>query len=282
MGKRKQLTDEQLEFIKEKVASGIGYKKVVEAYKERFDDSISTTFFHCNKAALGLVELNPNKLNIFTKEIEDFLVENHKLYSRKELTKIVNEKFGTNYVYSQLQNYLQKHKLYSDNDGKFKKGDSRNKGRKWDDFLTKEQQKRISQNLFKNGFTPWHKGKIGDTHFNKKGNNTYRYTLTEDGWKPNARHVYEQYHHVKLKTNDRVIHIDGDTLNDNIDNLILCSGGEVLRFNKQFKKTNDKELNLSKILTTKIQCEVIKSEKNNRRTKKVHSGECSENDRQSN
>ena len=70
-----------------------------------------------------------------------------------------------------------------------------------------------------------------------------------------ARYLYEQTYGVKLKPSDMIIHLDGDSLNDDLDNLMLVDVKDHLNIigAPGIKYTEDKDINKAIVLATKLQ-----------------------------
>ena len=72
-----------------------------------------------------------------------------------------------------------------------------------------------------------------------------------DIWQSKHRYIYEQYHG-KIPEKHKVIFLDGNNRNFDIDNLKLVSSAEELIMNNNKLRYNNKELTESGILIAKI------------------------------
>lgn len=126
----------------------------------------------------------------FDKCVYDFILENIDV-PNKELSQMVNEKFNLKTVYTTISRIklnkfgVRSKKKYSDTDMKANIGTTKiDCGRR---FI-----------------------KVSDTpgvHWRVN-------------WVRNDKYVYEQHHKVTLEKSEMVLHLDGDLLNDEVDNLI--------------------------------------------------------------
>lgn len=107
-----------------------------------------------------------------------------------------------------------------------------NKGKKWEDYLTPEQNNWI---------------KVIDNH----GSNNFMLY---------SRYVYEQHHGIKLKSDDVIIYLDGNSLNDDINNLMLAKNSENATINKMYAGITDPELKRASILTVRLNKKIKKLE----------------------
>lgn len=193
--------------------------------------------------------------HFYTKEEEKFLIENVKGITLKELTKRFNERFGYNLSESSIANRKHKLKLKSGiTGGQFIKGQqSHNKGKKWDEYLNKEQQERARATTFKKGNIPGNRRELFEERIDDDG---YIAIKVQDGnlnknWQRKHRYIYE-CHYGKIPKGHKVIFLDGNNRNFDIDNLKLVSNAEELIMNKRGLRYNDKELTESGVLIAKI------------------------------
>lgn len=81
------------------------------------------------------------------------------------------------------------------------------------------------------------------------------YTVVKTGeneWTYKQRVIYEQYHNIKLSKNDKIIFLDRDITNFNIDNLMLTSEKEYNYIKNKNLLTSDPEFNKTSILLAKV------------------------------
>lgn len=190
--------------------------------------------------------------HIYSEEEDKFLKENVKGISLKELTQRFNSEFNLNLNERSIANRKKKLHLYSGiTGGQFQKGQtSWNKGKKWDEYLTKEKQEKIKNACFKEGNIPHNHRQIFEERLDKNGYIEIK-IKEPDVWKSKHRYIYEQ-HFGKIPKNHKVIFLDGNNRNFNIDNLKLVSNAEELIMNNNKLRYNNKELTETGILIAKI------------------------------
>lgn len=197
----------------------------------------------------------------YTKEQKEFLIANNYMTPSKELAKMFNKKFGTNITATNIKCFRGNNHLNSGLTGRFEKGHiPMNKGKKWDEYLTKEQQERARKTTFKKGNKPANAVEIGEEHMRYSGSKPddegYVCVKVCDGkgnknWIPKQRVIYEQ-HHGPIPTDHKVIFADGDRFNFDIDNLILVSNAEEFIMNQKGLRHNDKDLTKTGSLIAKV------------------------------
>lgn len=203
------------------------------------------------------------KSKLFSEEELDFFLDNYKGRYSKELTELLNEKFDKNYTVEQIKAFRGNHGLNSGLTGCFKKGMvPHNKGKKKEEYMSAENVKKTNANWEKFrqlGCVPYEKGTI------KRNKNGYFYikTVNEDGnhkWEGLPRHIYEK-HNGKIPKGYKVIHLDGNKGNNNIENLMLVSNGELAQINKEnYIVEENPELSKSGVLITRLSNSVKRKE----------------------
>lgn len=188
----------------------------------------------------------------YTEEEDKFLIDNVKGISLKELTDKFNQKFNNNLSESAIANRKNKLKISSGvNYGQFKKGCyPANKGKKWDDYVSKDKQEKMKKTCFKKGNIPHNHRQIFEERLDKNG--YIEMKIKEPNvWQKKHRYIYEQ-HFGKIPKNHKVIFLDGNNRNFNIKNLKLVSNAEELIMNNNKLRYNNKELTETGILIAKI------------------------------
>ena len=188
----------------------------------------------------------------YTEEEDKFLIDNVKGISLKELTDKFNQKFNNNLSESAIANRKNKLKISSGvNYGQFKKGCyPANKGKKWDDYVSKDKQEKMKKTCFKKGNIPHNHRQIFEERLDKNGYIEMK-IKEPDVWQKKHRYIYEQ-HFGKIPKNHKVIFLDGNNRNFNIKNLKLVSNAEELIMNNNKLRYNNKELTETGILIAKI------------------------------
>lgn len=204
----------------------------------------------------------------YSQEVADYLIEHHKGKTLIELADMINKRFNMNINnkdVGNLKSRLKRRKgIYLEpapNDGRYRKGQiPANKGKKWDEYLTKEQQEKAKVTCFKKGNKPSNAVEVGAEHMRYSGSKPedigYLYIKIADGrgnknWIPKQQYIYEQ-HYGKIPAGHKVIFADGNRFNFDIENLILVSNSEELIMNQHNLRYNDKDLTKTGSIIAKV------------------------------
>lgn len=189
--------------------------------------------------------------HIWTKEESQFLIDNVKGISLKELTNRYNNKFNMNLTESAIANRKYKLNLQSGiAGGQFAKGHiPANKGKK----MSKEQYEKSKATMFKKGSIPPNRREIGSERVDKDG---YVLVKIQDGhlnknWILKHRLIYEQIHG-KIPKNHKVVFADGNKRNFDPENLLLVSYAEELIMNQRKLFKEDAELTKAGLNVAKV------------------------------
>lgn len=175
--------------------------------------------------------------------IEDqFLIENVKGITLKELTKMFNRRFDLNLTEAAISHRKVKLKIRSGIvGGQFQKGHKTfNKGMTWDEYMPKESQERSRKTTFKKGTIPPNHREIGSERLDTDG---YILIKIQDGkghknWVLKHRLVWKSMYG-DIPPGYKIMFADGNKQNCDIKNLILVSDAEELIMNqKKFVKDN--------------------------------------------
>ena len=166
---------------------------------------------------------------ITTPEIEEFIQNHHKGTGPKEMTALVNAKFGTGYTVGQIKSFYRRNKLNSGLTGQFTKGqESWNKGKTWDEYMSKERQEASRKACYKKGHIPHNGGTpVGTVRLrratkNKPGSHPYCFQKVAEPNQWRKKHVIEwEEHNGPVPEGSMVTFADGDTTNWHIENLVL-------------------------------------------------------------
>lgn len=179
--------------------------------------------------------------HIYTDDQNQYLKENVKGISLKELTKRFNKRFNLNLSESAISN--RKHKLNLSSGivgGQFKKGHKpMNKGKKWKDYMSKEGQLKSLKTTFKKGNIPHNHRIVGSERITKNG--YIEIKISEPNkWQLKHRYVYEK-EYGEIPKGFNLIFLDGDRQNIKLDNLKLVSKAEdlIMNNNKLFNKNKE-------------------------------------------
>lgn len=198
----------------------------------------------------------------YTEEQDQFLIENVKGISLKELTEKFNRYFNLSLNENSIQN--RKNRLHIKSGiygGRFEKGHQPfNKGKKWDEYMPKRNQRSSLKTTFKKGNIPHNHRKIGSERINVDG---YLEIKIEEPnkWELKHRYLYKQ-NKGEIPDGYKIIFADGDKNNLNLDNLIMVSSSEELVMNRNNLRFDNKELtkvglNIAKVIdkTNKVKNE---------------------------
>lgn len=173
---------------------------------------------------------------------EQWLTKNVKGITLKELTKRYNKKFNMNLSESAIANRKDKLNLHSGiAGGQFQKGHiPQNKGKTWDEYMSKESQERSRKTTFKKGNIPPNHREIGSERLDTDG---YILVKIQDGkghknWVLKHRLVWKSMYG-DIPPGYKIMFADGNKQNCDIKNLILVSDAEELIMNQnRFVKDN--------------------------------------------
>lgn len=137
-----------------------------------------------------------------------------------------------------------------------------NKGKKWEEYLTPEQIKKVSKTTFKKGHIPKNKLPIGSEVLSKDGY-IWRKIADPKLWEAKHRILYEEYHQIKIPDDKIVTFLDGDMRNFSIDNLALITRDENRILNINHLRFNDKDLTKTGLSIAKLKAAIYKKEREN-------------------
>jgi len=257
-------TEEQLKFLESnygKVTMG----NLVKMYNAKFPSNPITNWqiyrFNYKYGWKEKAQDPPHRnMTVWTKEMIEYCKIHAKEYSYRDMAKKLNEVFGTDIKEEQITSMYTRYGITNDKPTAFHKGHvPANKGKKWSEYLTPEQQEACKKGCFKKGQESFNKKPIGtivirhDCH--RKGQ-SYRWIKVRDGVSNNyqmySRYLYEKTYGIKLKTDDLIIHLDGNPLNDDIENLFLVKNTENGTLNKSYKVSSNPDITKAEILTIRL------------------------------
>ena len=173
---------------------------------------------------------------------EQWLTKNVKGITLKELTNRYNKEFNMKLSESAIASRKSKLNLHSGiTGGQFQKGHiPQNKGKTWDEYMSKESQERSRKTTFKKGNIPPNHREIGEERIDSDG---YVFVKIQDGhlnknWVLKHRLIWESMYG-NIPTGYKIMFADGNKGNFDIKNLILVSDAEELIMNQnKFVKDN--------------------------------------------
>ena len=187
----------------------------------------------------------------FPKEIRDFIAENYKDRGNKELWQMIRARFGPAMTIKQVKTYKKNHNLDSGLSGYFQKGhEPANKGKTWDEIMSKESQERSLKTCFKKGHVPHNHHSIGTVVMTTDGY-LARKIGEPNSWEFVHRAEWEK-HNGPIPDRMMVTFKDGNHENCDISNLKLISREENAVLNKLRLRYDDANLTESGILVAKV------------------------------
>ena len=194
----------------------------------------------------------------YTSEQKKFIENNYKGLTNLELTALVNERFNLNLSVQQMKSYKGNRHFDSGLTGHFPKGHiPQNKGVKRGSFG------RMKETQFKKGPRPELRTPLGtikeraDGYIWKKVNNDLPY---HKRWKQVHRIKWEKAHG-PIPKGKKLIFLDGNHKNTNLENLALVSLRENLEMNRKGLNYEDYELTKVGINISKINIAAAKRKK---------------------
>lgn len=166
----------------------------------------------------------------YPQEIIEYVIANHKGIGPTEMAGILNDKFGTSYTKEQIKGLYGRNKLNSGVTGYFEKGKPAiNKGKKWDEYMTKEAQEKSLETAFHKGNVPFNHAHVGSIA--KRTQHSYRKEERETAyvyyikvsepnkWVPLHRLNFEAAYGPVPKGHV-IVFADGNRLNAHPENLV--------------------------------------------------------------
>lgn len=187
----------------------------------------------------------------WTEEVVNFMIENYKGKDNVELAELLNKNFNLNTNADRVSNVKANLKRRKGidlrtgiNKSCFKKEHiPTNKGKKWDEYMSKEAQEKSKTTCFKKGNIPPNRRNVGEERTTVDG---YIEIKVQDGclndnWQLKHRYIYEQ-HYGKIPEGYNIIFLDGNKQNLDINNLKAVSKNQDLIMNRKSLFTKDKDL----------------------------------------
>lgn len=191
---------------------------------------------------------------LFTVEQEQFVRDNIKGTSRKDMLKMVNDEFGLNIKLNQLVAFIKNRKLRSGVNAQFKKGHTPvNKGKKFPG--------QTNSGSFVKGQKAFNQVPVG-SEVTKDGYTFVKVSETghqRTDWQFKHRVLWEK-HHGEIPAGKRVMFLDGDRTNITIDNLVIVTQKELSRLNLFNLIDDDPEFTKAGVSTVRLLSEIDKKE----------------------
>lgn len=221
---------EELNWIKENRDNYSSLIEMAKDFNEKFNANLDR---HKMNSVLQNYKIKRSDLkhNEYTKEFNDWLINNYNNYINEELVVMIKEKFNIDLSVSGIQSLMNRRGLFKENNGRFKEHE-------------------LGFEIIRKGI-PYIKVKkdpyISDDYFHN--------------YRRKANVIYEQYHNVKLKKDDIVLNLDGNPFNFDKENLILLSRNEFQVYHIKSQYNEISNINIKKLLLNIVKLEsIIKNE----------------------
>lgn len=197
-------------------------------------------------------------------EHDAFLKENIKGRPLEELRILFNNHFNATITMCALNGRKTKLKIRNGvNGGRFKKGSTPpNKGKKWDDYLSKESQKKCRETTFKKGNINYNTRKVGEERFDKDGYVCIK-IAEPNVWDWKHIYIWEQAYGPYNRKTHCLRFLDGNKANITLENLTLIKRKHNLIINHSTPFTKYKELNETIVITSKLIDKISERRKQN-------------------
>lgn len=257
-------TKEQINYLK-KVSPGRLNKEIATMVNDKFGTNYTASAVSSIKTKRH-IHSNASWKSKWTDEVIQFMIDNYEGKDNIELANLLNEKFDLNTNGDRVCNEKVKLKKRTGinlhtgiNRGCIKKGNiPMNKGKKWDEYMSKEGQENSRKTCFKKGNISSNAVAIGTEKIRHWGKNEKGYICVKvcdgkknENWIPKQRYIYEQ-HYGPIPKDHLVIFADGDKNNFDIKNLVLISKSENLVLNRRKMRYKDSELTKTSVNVAKL------------------------------
>lgn len=196
----------------------------------------------------------------YTKEQKEFLIENNYMKSSQELADLFEKEFNIKLTRAQIKSFRGNNKLDSGLTGRFEKGHKTfNKGKKWDEYMSKQSQKSCRKTTFKKGNRPRNYRPVGSERITVDGFIEIK-VADPNKWDLKSRVIYQEKYG-KIPKGYKIIYLDGNRLNLDINNLRAVSYEEELIMNTKGYRFNNAELTNTGHILSQIESKIRKLKK---------------------
>lgn len=170
---------------------------------------------------------------------KEFIDSHYKGVSTSRMAVLLYEATGTKVNKSTIVEYYRRKGFKSGVNGRFQKGHV---------GLSEEKLKNIRSTQYKKGHTPINHKPIGASYIRSDG---YKYVkVAEHNWKTEQKIVWKEANG-EIPKGHKLLHLDGNSLNNDLDNLMLISDGESVTING-YGLTKDSDINKAIVLTARL------------------------------
>ncbi len=248
MAANKHYTTQEKDFFKS-LSSDYTMKEMIDLFYEKFGN------FRSREAIRGLIfslKIDFKKTSFKYKEEHiEYLKELRAKYELLIVAEKFNKKFGANISASALGSFCKKHGIFAGKPGKFQKGHiPHTKNRSPKDWMSEEGYKNFQKSIFHYGIHRRH-FPVGHERLGMDG---YIWIKIEEPrkWMQKHRYIYEQHYGITLKKGEKVIFLDGNKNNFNINNLQIVSNQEMFFINTNNLYSSNPEITKTGILCHKL------------------------------
>lgn len=253
MGRRSPFTEQQKKFIADNYQHKSN-KELTELLNARFGTNFGFRQVKGHKQRRGLTRTNL----YYTEEQKNFVRQNAKGVRTEELTAMFNARFKTNVTVTKMLSLRYRLGARSGligstgpNAGSFKKGHTPfNKGKRREEYVSKESIEKSRQTQFKPGHVPYNTRPVGSERLDADGYIRVK-TAEPRTWTLKHRLIWEK-EHGPIPKGQFVTFLDGNKLNCSIDNLYLITKAENALLMRHKLRYKHKELTRAGVLITKI------------------------------
>lgn len=252
----KKWTKEQKDYLRE-IAPGNLDQVIADSINKKFNTQYTKSAINSMKRKLKIKSKRPWNYK-WTEEVIQFMIDNYEGRDNIELANMVNERFHLNTngdrisnVKSNLQRRRGINLRTGINRGCIEKGNIPfNKGKKWSEYLSEEQQEKSKKTWFKKGGVSLNHREVGSERITVDGIHEIK-VAEPNVWKQKHRLIYESVYG-EIPKKHKVIFADGNRDNLDISNLLLVSNAEELIMNRRHLITSDIELTKSGVNVAKL------------------------------
>ena len=260
----KKFNEEHAKFIREN-AVGISSEELTNllnaAYGTNYKKSQISAYKSNHKIRSGYIYKCPDERKLFPNHTVNFIRENAKGLTQKELTKLVNSTLGTKYTVEQIENMKGRYHISSGLTGHFEKGHiPKNKGTK----MIAEVYKKCAATMFKKGHIPKNYREVGSERITKDGYTKIK-IADPNKWKLKHIFIWEKNYGPK-PDHHCIIFLDGNKQNFALSNLKLITRNENARLNQKNLRSEFPGVTEANITIVKLKSTIIKRRKNGRST----------------
>lgn len=196
----------------------------------------------------------------FTEEQKDFLIKNNYMKTSQELADLFENEFNIKLTKQQIKCFRGNNHLNCGLTGRFEKGHKTfNKGKKWNEYMSKESQAKSKKTTFKKGHKPHNYRPVGSERITVDGFVEIK-VADPNKWDLKSRVIYQQ-HYGKIPKGHKIIYLDGNRLNLDINNLKLVTFEEELIMNAKKLRYNDADLTNTGHILSQIESKIRKLKK---------------------